>query len=85
MCASRKNELNVVSHSLFVGERHFVSYRSLVGVLSRIADMIGWQFDGALVECCQEGLCKGDFGHDVLLKLREQRFLLCGSQSERCR
>lgn len=47
-------------------------YGTLIRVLSGIADMVGRQLDGFLVNRHQERLGEGKLAHDVLFVAREQ-------------
>lgn len=38
--------------------------------------MVGGEFDGFLVESCEEGFGEGDFGHDVFVVAGVENFLV---------
>lgn len=54
-----------------------VSYGTLVRVLLGIADVVGRQLDGPLVQGGQEALCEGHFGHDRSLETAVQCVSFC--------
>lgn len=55
-----------------MGQSRLYTYGTLAGVLSWVADMVGRELDGSLVDSGQERLGEGDFAHDVFLESREQ-------------
>lgn len=64
------------------------AYGTLIGILPGIADMVGGEFDGPLVDGGEELLGEGDFGHDGFGKGRVESFrggLVVERQIEVCR
>lgn len=53
------------------------TYGTLVGILLWVADMVGRQLDGLLVQSGQEDLCEIDFGHDRPLESSVQSITFC--------
>ena len=48
------------------------------GIFSWIANVVGGEFDGFLVEGGEEGFGEGDFGHDVFVVAGVECFLVGG-------
>lgn len=54
-----------------------ITYGTLVRVLLWVADMVGRQLDGLLVQSGQEYLCEVDFRHDRPLESSVQSIAFC--------
>jgi len=53
------------------------TYRTLVGILLWVANMVGGQLDRLLVQSGQEDLCEIDFRHDRPLETTVQSIAFC--------